>query len=328
MRANLRADAVFQRRDDLPTRRVVFRIRAEYQRHIERQADGVALNLHIAFLHDVEQSDLNLSRQIRQFVDGEDAAIGARQQAVVNRHFARQLVSAPRRFDGIDVTNQIRDGDIGRRQLFHVAIIRREISNGRTVAEARDFVAAAPANRCIRVVVDLASGEVRHVRIEQRGQCPQDTAFGLAAESEENKIMARKQRVDDLRYHGIVIADDSREDRYVALFTQAGDQIVAQFVLYPSCAQSLFGKLAAAQITQRARNTHERNPHNRKLSSIIRRDAGCVFLEQSRISARVRCRPLFHAPAPRAAVWEGSLPDRPRRLRDVGPRSASRAISA
>ena len=69
-------------------RRVVFRIGAEHHRHIEGQADRVALNLHIAFLHDVEQADLDFSRQVRQFVDGEDAAIGARQQSVVHREFA------------------------------------------------------------------------------------------------------------------------------------------------------------------------------------------------------------------------------------------------
>ena len=91
VRANLRSDAVLQRSDDLAARGVVLGIGAEHQRHIERQADGVALNLHVAFLHDVEQADLNLAGQIGQFVDGEDAAIGARQQAVVHGEFAAEI---------------------------------------------------------------------------------------------------------------------------------------------------------------------------------------------------------------------------------------------
>ena len=62
MRADLRADAVLQRRDDLAARRVVLRIGAEHQRHVERQAHRIALNLHVAFLHDVEQADLDLCR--------------------------------------------------------------------------------------------------------------------------------------------------------------------------------------------------------------------------------------------------------------------------
>ena len=79
MRANLRADAIFERRNDLSARCVVLRIRREYERDIERQADGIALNLNVAFLHDVKEANLNFSGKIGQFVDGEDAAIGARQ---------------------------------------------------------------------------------------------------------------------------------------------------------------------------------------------------------------------------------------------------------
>src|SRR5579871_1713544 len=89
--------------------------------------------------------------------------------------------------------------------------------------------------------------------------------------------MAREQCVDDLRYHRIVVADDPRENRRVTVLPQASDKIIAQLVFYPSRAQPLFGEVAAAQITQRARNTHERNPHSRKLSTIIRRNAECVF---------------------------------------------------
>ena len=96
MRADLAADAVLQRRDDLAARGVVFRIRGEDQQHVERQAHRIALNLHVAFLHDVEQADLNLAGQVGQFVDGEDAAVGARQQAVVHGQFVARC-SGPAR---------------------------------------------------------------------------------------------------------------------------------------------------------------------------------------------------------------------------------------
>ena len=86
--ANLRADAVFERGDDLAASGVVLRIGSEDQRHVEGQAHGVAFNLHVAFLHDVEQAHLDFSRQIGQLVDGEDAAIGAGQQAVVHGELA------------------------------------------------------------------------------------------------------------------------------------------------------------------------------------------------------------------------------------------------
>ncbi len=73
----------------------------------------------------LNKPDLNLAGQIGQFVDGEDAAIGARHQTVMNGQFVRNILSAPRRFDRIDVADHVRDGDVGRGQFFHVAIVRR-----------------------------------------------------------------------------------------------------------------------------------------------------------------------------------------------------------
>ena len=87
--ANLGTDAVFKRGDDFSAGGVVFGIRAEHDGQIERQANGIALNLDVAFLHDIEQAHLNFSREIGEFIDGEDAAIGARQQAIVNGELAR-----------------------------------------------------------------------------------------------------------------------------------------------------------------------------------------------------------------------------------------------
>ena len=85
VRANLGADAVFQRSNDLAASGVVLGVGAEHQQHVERQAHRIALNLHVAFLHDVEQADLNFSCQVGQLVDREDAAIGARKQSVMHR---------------------------------------------------------------------------------------------------------------------------------------------------------------------------------------------------------------------------------------------------
>src|SRR5208282_280497 len=108
-------------------------IRAEHDGEIERQADGVSLNLHVAFLHDVEEADLNFSGEIGKFVDGEDAAIGARQQSVVNRELAGKFVTAASGLDRIDVSDEVCDSDVGRGEFFHVAIVRSEIGDGRSV---------------------------------------------------------------------------------------------------------------------------------------------------------------------------------------------------
>ena len=79
VRPNLRSNPILKRRDDFSAGCVVLGVGAEDHRNIERQADGVAFNLHVAFLHDVEQADLDLSRQIGEFIDREDSAVGAGQ---------------------------------------------------------------------------------------------------------------------------------------------------------------------------------------------------------------------------------------------------------
>src|SRR5713226_249539 len=87
VRADFRAEAVFQGRDDFSACRIVFRVRGEHQKDVERQAHRVPLNLNVALLHDVEEPHLDFSREVGQLVDGEDAAVGAGQKSVVNGQF-------------------------------------------------------------------------------------------------------------------------------------------------------------------------------------------------------------------------------------------------
>ena len=95
MRANLAADAILERRDDLSARRVILGIRREHQEHIERQPDRIPFDLHVAFLHDVEQAHLDLARQIRQFVDARRSR-GWRAAADRNARSAHRNILAAR----------------------------------------------------------------------------------------------------------------------------------------------------------------------------------------------------------------------------------------
>ena len=74
--ADFRADPVFERSDDFASCGVVLGISAEGKNDVQFQADGISLNLHIAFLHDVEERHLDLPGQIRKLVDSKDPAIG------------------------------------------------------------------------------------------------------------------------------------------------------------------------------------------------------------------------------------------------------------
>ena len=136
-----RAHAVLQRRDDFSARGVILRIGAEYERDIEREAHRVALNLHIAFLHDVEEGDLDFAGEVGQFVDGEDAAVGTRQQAIVHGEFIREIRAGARGLDRIEIADEVGDRDIGRREFFDVTIVARHPRDGCGVAALGDEIA-------------------------------------------------------------------------------------------------------------------------------------------------------------------------------------------
>ena len=152
MRANLGADAVLERRDDLAARRVVLGIGGEDDQQVERQPDRVALDLDVPLLKDVEQPHLNAAGEVGQLVDREDAAVRPRQQPVVHRQLVAELEPAPRRLDRIDVADHVGDGHVRRRELFDVALVavtatrsadRRPASRTRARPKAR----AARADR-------------------------------------------------------------------------------------------------------------------------------------------------------------------------------------
>ena len=127
------------------------------------------------------------------------------------------------------------------------------------IAVGADPITAAPAEGRVRIVVDFASGDVRGLRIEQAGKCAQDSALGLAAQAQQNEIVAGEYRVHDLGDDRIVIADDARKYRTLSL--QASYQIFAQFVLDSTIPETLFGEWTWPQLAQSARKTHNRDPH-------------------------------------------------------------------
>src|SRR5712664_4983339 len=93
MRTNFGADAVFERRDDFAAGGVVLGIGGEDEEDVERKAEWIALNLDVALLHDVEEADLNFSGEVGWLVDGEDAAIGAGEKAVVDGEFVGKIAA-------------------------------------------------------------------------------------------------------------------------------------------------------------------------------------------------------------------------------------------
>src|SRR6266516_5216568 len=172
----------------------------------------------------------------------------------MHRQFARQFVSAPRRFDRINVADEICDSYIWGRQFFHVTLFRREIRDRRALATLRNQIAAAAANRRIGIIVNLASGDVWHLRIKQSCQRTKHAALRLSAQSQKNEIVPRENGVNDLRNDGVFVDNNSAKNGLA--LTEPGDEFVAQFILDPARPQFFFGERTSAQFAKGAGKTH------------------------------------------------------------------------
>ena len=136
VRADLRAEAVLQRRDDAPAVRVVLRVGGGEQHEVERELDLVAADLDVAFLEHVEQTDLDALREVGQLVDREDAAVRARHHAVVERQLVGEI-AAFGDLDRVDLADQVGDRRVGRGELLAVATAAMHPFDRRVVALAR-----------------------------------------------------------------------------------------------------------------------------------------------------------------------------------------------
>ena len=93
MSANFRTNSVFQWCNDASAVGIIFRVGTGDNVYIQRQANLIAANLYITLFHDIEQTYLNALCQVRQFIDTEDAAICARNHAIVDGQFIREIAA-------------------------------------------------------------------------------------------------------------------------------------------------------------------------------------------------------------------------------------------
>ena len=169
MSADLATETILQGGDDAAPVGVVLRVRGSDQQHVQRKPNLVAADLHVAFFQDVEQPDLNALGKVGNLVDGENAAIGAWHQAVVQRQLVAE-VTALRHLDGVDLTDQVGDGRVGSGELLSEAVIAMHPRHMGGVTEFGHQVAGVPADGMVRVVVDLAARDDGHPLIEQPGE--------------------------------------------------------------------------------------------------------------------------------------------------------------
>lgn len=102
--------------------------------------------------------------------------------------------------------------------------------------------------------MNLAAAHVGRLRVEQGGQSAEYAALGLAAQSQQYEIVARQDGVDQLRNHGIVIADDAGKNGLAG--AELLNQVVAKLVFDFARTQALLGELALPQLAQGTRKIH------------------------------------------------------------------------
>ena len=176
------ADAVFQGSDDFSASGVVLGIGRKDHHHVQLETHGVAFDLDVPLLQNVEKPHLNLPGQVGKLVDGKQAPVGSGKQPVVDGQLVGEVEPAASGTDGVDVPDHIGNGHVRRGQLLHVAGFPGQKGDGRLISPLFHQGAAGAAVRPEGIVIDFAAGHDRNFLVQELGESPQDPGFGLAAQ--------------------------------------------------------------------------------------------------------------------------------------------------
>ena len=226
---NLGAVAVFEGGNDAAPVGVVLRVGSSDYENVQGQADAVALDLHVALLHQVEQADLDALGQVGQLVDAEDAPVGAGDQSVEDGGFVGQ-VPALGHLDWVDFANEVGDGDVGRGQLFGIAQIPAQPGDGSGVAHLVNDAPGVGADGVVGVVVELAAVNDGDALVQQADHGANQAGFGLAALAQQDDVLAGQDGVFQLGDDGLLEADDAGKDWLFG--ADLGNQVAADFLAH------------------------------------------------------------------------------------------------
>ena len=204
-------NAVFQGSDDFSAGGVVLGIGRKNQRHVQLETHGVAFDLDVPLLQNVEKTHLNLPGQVGELVDGKQAPVGSRKQSVVDGQLVGEVEPAASGPDGVDVPDHVGNGHVGSGQLLHVTGFPGQKGDGRLVSHLFHPVAAGPAVGTEGIVVDLAAGHDRDFLVQELGEPPQNPGLGLTAQPQKDQVVTGQNGVDHLGNHRLVIPHDARK---------------------------------------------------------------------------------------------------------------------
>src|SRR5215216_6610379 len=132
----------------------------------------------------------------------------------------------------IHVADQVPDRGIRRSQLLGIALVAVPPLDRQLVAQLRSQAATTQACWRVRVIMDLASSDLRAPFIQKPSDRPHQPGLTLTALTEQHEIMAGEYRAFELRQHCLVEADNAREG--VASSPKPLNQVVAKLSLDPA----------------------------------------------------------------------------------------------
>ncbi len=209
MSGYLAFDAVFERSDDAAAVGVVFGIGSEHEHDVYGEAEFEAADLHVAFLEDVEECHLDAGLEVGQFVDDEEAAVCAWDEAEVDDALIGIREAEVGGFDGVYVAHEVCDADIWGGEFFDVSLVAVEPFDGSFVAAFGDEVAGVAADGSEWVVVEFAAGHYGDVFIEEVDQQTSQTGFGLAAQTQKQDVVPTEDGALNVGDNGVIEAVDA-----------------------------------------------------------------------------------------------------------------------
>ncbi len=206
--ADLGAEPVLQRCDDAPAVRVVLGVGGRDDEHVQVETQQVAADLDVALLHHVQERHLNALGEVGQLVDGDDAAVTARDEPVVDRLGVTER-AALGDLHRVDVADQVGNRGVGSGELLDVPLGAMAPRDRQFVAQVGRATQRCRRDRVERMLAQFGSGDDRRPLVEQTGKAAQQPRLALPALAQQHDVVSGEQGAFQLRDHRRVESVDA-----------------------------------------------------------------------------------------------------------------------
>jgi len=129
----------------------------------------------------------------------------------------------------VDVADQVTHAGVGRGEFLAIPFAPVMPADRQILLKLCGQAAASGADRRVRMVVDLASGDHRRPFIEQAGQSTDQPGLALAALAEQDDVVPRNQGALQMRQDRLTEPEDAGKGIFAR--AQPGEQVLPHLVL-------------------------------------------------------------------------------------------------